>query len=172
LFECTVITDNHSTLNATHEHILSNNYCANVLQLYINQNLKLINCMCQSLIILIFTKLFKKLPAFNGIQLPITIFTTAHNYLHLQSVICCPRATDYSTIFGISGTMVCWILSNTNYEAPHYTTFYSRTHTHTPSVLPLGIEVNFHTYSKDRLKFSSVYLNPNVFRLQAERQKL
>jgi len=39
-------------------------------------------------------------------------------------------------------------------------------------VLPSGREVNFHTYSKDRLKFSSVYLNPNVFRLQVERQKL
>ena len=41
-----------------------------------------------------------------------------------------------------------------------------------PSVLPLGREVNFHTYSKDGLKFGSVYLNPNVFRLQVEKQKL
>lgn len=41
-----------------------------------------------------------------------------------------------------------------------------------PLVLHLGEEVNFHTYSKDRLKFSSVYLNPNVFRLQVERKKL
>jgi len=41
-----------------------------------------------------------------------------------------------------------------------------------PLVLPLGKEVNFHTYSKDRLKFSSVHLNLNVFRLQVERQKL
>ena len=80
LFECTVINDNHSTLTATHEHILANNYCVNVLQLHTNQNLKLINCMHQSLRILIFTKLFKKLCAFHGIQMFISIFTTAHHW--------------------------------------------------------------------------------------------
>ena len=61
-------------------HILAKNYCVNVLQLRTNQNLKLINCMHQSLRILIFTKLFKKLPAFNGIQMFITIFTAAHHW--------------------------------------------------------------------------------------------
>lgn len=101
LFECTVITDNHSTLTATHEHVLANNYCVNVLQLRTNQNLKLINCIHQSLRILIFTKLFKKLPAFNGIQMFITIFTTAHHWSAAS-----PHATGYSTIFGISGTTV------------------------------------------------------------------
>lgn len=80
LFECTVITDNHSTLTATHLHILSNNYFVNVLQLCTNHNLKFINCLCQSLRILIFNKLFKKLPTFNGIQMFITIFTTAHHW--------------------------------------------------------------------------------------------
>lgn len=80
LFECTVIAENHSTLTATHEHILANNYCVNVLQLCSNQNLKLINWMRQFLGILIFTKLFKKLPAFNGIQMSITIFTTAYHW--------------------------------------------------------------------------------------------
>ena len=69
-----------STLTAAHEHLLANNYCVSVPQFCTNQNLQLINCMCESLRILIVTKLFKKLPAFNGIQMFITVFTTAHHW--------------------------------------------------------------------------------------------
>jgi hypothetical protein len=100
-------TDNQGTLTAPLEHVLANNYCVNVLHLRTNQNLKLINCVHQSSRLVLVTKLFKKLPAFNGIQMFITTFTTAHHGLHPQPVIFCPHATGYSTILGISGTMVC-----------------------------------------------------------------
>jgi hypothetical protein len=172
LFECTVITENRSTLTATHEDKLVNNYCVNVLQLRSNQNLKLINCMHQSLRSLIFTKLFKKLPTFNRIRMSSTIFTTAHHWS--------PSAATYML------ATYCWLqhhfwhfrdyglLNIEQYKlwSSSLCNFFQPLQPPPPLVLPLGREVNFHTYSKDRLKFSSVYLNPNVFRLQVERQKL